>query len=292
VRQHRLYTTKTLVASARVAYLSRCAAEYGVKNDTPVYRRFGAQVTVIEMQDRLIAREDEDVSDAVRDILAGEGVAVRLKARCQGFEQCPSGVRMEIDCELDATPVDGSHLLLAVGRRPNTDDLGLDNAGIDVDDRGFIRVDEALRTSVEGVWAVGEVNGRGAFTHTSYNDYEIVDANLFDNEPRRTSDRILCYGLFIDPPLGRVGMTAREAQASGQDVLVGKRMMTRVGRAGGRRDARLHEDTRRRRQQEDPRCRFTWTQRRRGRSCAPGHHVRSAALHGGVARRAYPPDGV
>jgi pyruvate/2-oxoglutarate dehydrogenase complex dihydrolipoamide dehydrogenase (E3) component len=196
-----------------------------------MYRRFGAQVTVVEMRDRLIAREDEDISEAVREILEGEGVTVRLEAECLGFEQGPGGARMNIDCKLDATPIDGSHLLLAVGRSPNTDDLGLEYAGIEVDDHGFILVDEALRTNVEGVWAVGEVNGRGAFTHTSYNDYEIVAANLFDNDPRRTSDRILCYGLFIDPPLGRVGMTEREARASGRDVLVGKRMMTQVGRA-------------------------------------------------------------
>ncbi len=196
-----------------------------------MYRRFGAQVTVIEMQDRLIAREDEDVSEAVCEILEGEGVTVRLKAQCLGFEHGPGGVRMNIDCELDATPIEGSHLLLAVGRTPNTDDLGLENARIEVNDRGFILVDEALRTNLDGVWAIGEVNGRGAFTHTSYNDYEIVAANLFDNDPRRTTDRILCYGLFIDPPLGRVGMTEREARASGRNVLVGKRMMTQVGRA-------------------------------------------------------------
>jgi len=196
-----------------------------------IYRRFGARVTVIEMQDRLIAREDEDVSDAVREILEGEGVAIRLKAQCLSFEQGPGGVRMNVDCELDSTPIDGSHLLLAVGRTPNTHDLGLENAGIDVNDRGFISVDETLRTNVEGVWAIGEVNGRGAFTHTSYNDYEIVVANLFDNDPCRTTDRILCYGLFIDPPLGRVGMTEQLARESGRNVLVGKRLMTQVGRA-------------------------------------------------------------
>jgi pyruvate/2-oxoglutarate dehydrogenase complex dihydrolipoamide dehydrogenase (E3) component len=196
-----------------------------------IYRRFGARVTVIEMQDRLIAREDKDVSKAVREILEEEGITVRLKAQCLGFEQGPSGVRMNIDCELDATPIDGSHLLLAVGRTPNTHDLGLENAGIEMNDRGFIRVDEVLRTNVQGVWAIGEVNGRGAFTHTSYNDYEIVAANLFDNDPRQTTDRISCYGLFIDPPLGRVGMTETEARASGRNVLVGKRMMTQVGRA-------------------------------------------------------------
>ena len=196
-----------------------------------MYRRFGAQVTVIEMQDRLIAREDDDVSEAVCEILEGEGVTVRLKAQCLGLERSPAGVRMNIDCERDATPIDGSHVLLAVGRTPNTDDLGLEHAGIEVDDRGFIRVDELLHTNIEGVWAIGEVNGRGAFTHTSYNDYEIVAANLFDDDPRRTSDRIPCYGLFIDPPLGRVGLTERDARASGRNVLVGKRMMTQVGRA-------------------------------------------------------------
>jgi pyruvate/2-oxoglutarate dehydrogenase complex dihydrolipoamide dehydrogenase (E3) component len=183
------------------------------------------------MQDRLIAREDEDVSEAVREILEEEGVRVRLKAQCLGFEQAPGAIRMHIECDLDAAPIHGSHLRLAVGRTPNSDDLGLERAGIEVNERGFIRVDEALQTNVEGVWAPGEINGRGAFTHTSYNDYEIVAANLFDNDPRRTGDRIICYGLVIDPPLGRVGMTEKEARASGRNVLVGRRMMTQVGRA-------------------------------------------------------------
>ncbi len=196
-----------------------------------MYRRFGAQVTVVEMQGRLVSREDEDVSEAVQEILEGEGVEVRLNAECIGFEQGPLGVRMDIECQEDSAPIDGSHVLLAVGRTPNTDDLGLDRAGIETDERGFIRVDDQLRTNVPGVWALGEVNGRGAFTHTSYNDYEIVAANLFDDDPRRVTDRIACYGLFIDPPLGRVGMTEREVRASGRKPLVGKRMMTRVGRA-------------------------------------------------------------
>ena len=196
-----------------------------------MYRRFGSQVTVIEMQDRLIAREDEDVSAAVLEILQGEGVAVQLGAQCIGFEPGPQGVRMAIDCEDDATPLDGSHVLLAVGRAPNTHDLGLDHAGIETDKRGFIPVDDQLRTGVEGVWALGEVNRRGAFTHTAYNDYEIVAANLLDGEQRRVSDRITCYGLFIDPPLGRAGMTEREARESGRQVLIGTRPMTKVGRA-------------------------------------------------------------
>lgn len=196
-----------------------------------MFQRFGARVTVVEMQDRLLAREDQDVSAAVHEILEGEGVTVRLKAECIGFEQGPLGVRMNIDCEEDSTPIDGSHVLLAVGRTPNTHDLGLERAGIETDERGYIRVDDQLRTNVPGIWALGEVNGRGAFTHTSYNDYEIVAANLFDDDPRRVTDRIVCYGLFIDPPLGRVGMTEREVRASGREALVGKRRMTRVGRA-------------------------------------------------------------
>ncbi len=196
-----------------------------------IYRRFGSQVTVIEMGDRLIAREDEDVSVAVREILEGEGVTVRLKAECIGFERGPLGVRMNIDCDMDSTPLDGSHVLLAVGRLPNTHDLGLEEAGVDVDARGFIVVDDELRTSAPGIWALGEVNGRGAFTHTSYNDFEIVAANLFDGDNRRVSDRILCYGLFIDPPLGRVGMTEGQVRESGCKALIGTRPMSRVGRA-------------------------------------------------------------
>jgi pyruvate/2-oxoglutarate dehydrogenase complex dihydrolipoamide dehydrogenase (E3) component len=142
-----------------------------------------------------------------------------------------NGIGVGVDCDSGAPEVVGSHLLMAVGRKPNTDDLGLDAAGIETDQRGFIVVDDQLRTNVPGVWAIGDVNGRGAFTHTSYNDYEIVAANLFDNDPRRVSDRITCYGLFVDPPLGRVGMTEAQARQSGREVLVGKMMMTRVGRA-------------------------------------------------------------
>jgi pyruvate/2-oxoglutarate dehydrogenase complex dihydrolipoamide dehydrogenase (E3) component len=196
-----------------------------------MYRRFGARVTVIEMQDRPIAREDEDVSKAVQEILEEEGVTVRLRAECLGFERGPRGVRINIDCAVDATPIDGSHVLLAVGRMPNTHDLGLEHAGIETDERGFIRVDDQLQTSAAGVWALGEVNARGAFTHTAYNDFEIVAANLFDDDPRRVADRIPCYGLFIDPPLGRVGMTEREVRASGRPALIATMPMSRVGRA-------------------------------------------------------------
>ncbi len=188
-----------------------------------MYRRFGAEVTVIEMGGRLIGREDDDVSDAVREILEGEGVNIRLNAECLKVRKSPEGIAVGMDCQEGPDEVVGTHLLLAVGRLPNTDDLGLDKAGVETTERGHIVVDDALRTNVPGVWAIGEVNGRGAFTHTSYNDYEIVAANLFDNDPRRVTDRILCYGLFIDPPLGRVGMNEREAKAAGHRVLVGKR---------------------------------------------------------------------
>ena len=196
-----------------------------------MYRRFGAQVTVIEMQDRLIAREDPDVSLRVTGILENEGISVRLKAECIGFERGPDGVRMIIDCEEDSTPLDGSHVLLAVGRVPNTDDLGLEMAGIATDDRGFIGVDDELHTSADGVWALGEVNARGAFTHTAYNDFQIVAANLIDEQRRRVSDRIPCYALYTDPPLGRIGMTEQEVRTAGIPALIGTREMSRVGRA-------------------------------------------------------------
>jgi pyruvate/2-oxoglutarate dehydrogenase complex dihydrolipoamide dehydrogenase (E3) component len=196
-----------------------------------MYRRFGSRVTVVEMGERLIARDDEDVSATVKEILENEGVEFRLGAECITVAPHGDGVSIQVDCDTGEPEVAGSHLLLAVGRKPNTDDLGLASAGIETDARGFIVVDDQLRTSVPHVWATGDVNGRGAFTHTSYNDYEIVAANLFDDDPRRVSDRITCYGLYVDPPLGRVGMTEHDARASGRSVLVGKMMMSRVGRA-------------------------------------------------------------
>lgn len=195
------------------------------------YRRFGARVTVIEMSDRLVAREDRDVSEAVRSILAGEGIDIRLGATCLAVETDGAGIAVRVDCSSGDERVRGTHLLLAVGRRPNTDDLGLEMAGIKTDARGYIIVDDQCRTNVEGVWAIGDVNGRGAFTHTSWNDYEIVAANMLDNDSRRISDRIACYGLFIDPPLGRVGMTEREVLEKGLTARSAKLAMTAVGRA-------------------------------------------------------------
>ena len=196
-----------------------------------MYRRFGSAVTVVEKAPRLVSREDEDMSAAVKDILEAEGIAVRLEAECIRFEPRGAEIAVGVDCASGAPEILGSHVLLAVGRRPNTDDLGLDKAGIAVDERGYIVVDDALRTSAAGIWALGDCNGRGAFTHTAYNDFEIVAANLLDGERRRVSDRVPGYALYIDPPLGRVGMTEAQARATGRPLLVGRRPMTRVGRA-------------------------------------------------------------
>jgi pyruvate/2-oxoglutarate dehydrogenase complex dihydrolipoamide dehydrogenase (E3) component len=196
-----------------------------------MYRRFGSRVTVVEMGPRLIGREDEEVSAAVQKILESEGVEFRLGAKCITVAKHGNGVAVGLTCEGGPPQVTGSHLLLAVGRVPNTDDLGLDKAGVKTDARGYITVDDELRTSVPGIWALGDANGRGAFTHTSYNDYEIVAANLLDGGHRRVTDRIPTYALFIDPPLGRIGMTEGEVRKSGRKALVGRMKMARVGRA-------------------------------------------------------------
>ena len=196
-----------------------------------IYRRFGAEVTVCEMGPRLIGREDEDVSDEVRAIFEREGITVRTNATCLSVEQHDGGISIGITCDSGAPKIVGSHLLLATGRTPNTADLGLEHARIAVDARGFITVNDKLETNVPGVYALGDVNGRGAFTHTSWNDYEIVAANLFDGDSRRVTDRIPTYALFTDPPLGRAGMSFNQARATGRPLLAAKMQMTRVGRA-------------------------------------------------------------
>ncbi|HEX3743769.1 MAG TPA: FAD-containing oxidoreductase [Bryobacteraceae bacterium] len=196
-----------------------------------MFRRFGSQVTVLEMGGRLVGREDEDVSAAIRQILEAEGIAVRVNAKCIGFSKRAGEIVAHAECSEGSPDVAGSHMLLAVGRRPNTSDLGLDAAGVTVDGRGYIVVDDQLRTSAPGIWALGDCNGRGAFTHTAYNDFEIVAANLLDNDPRRLSDRIPTYALYIDPPLGRAGLTEAEVRRSGRQALIGRRPMTKVGRA-------------------------------------------------------------
>ena len=192
-----------------------------------MYRRFGAKVTVIERGARLVSREDADVSDAIRKILENEGTVVHTSAEKIGFSRSGDGIAVEIG----GASLVGSHVLVAVGRRPNTDDLGLDAAGVATDAHGYVTVDDFLATNVPGIWAMGDCNGRGAFTHTSYNDFEIVAANLLDGESRRVSERIPAYALYIDPPLGRVGLTETAARAAGHSILVGQRPMTRVGRA-------------------------------------------------------------
>jgi pyruvate/2-oxoglutarate dehydrogenase complex dihydrolipoamide dehydrogenase (E3) component len=196
-----------------------------------MHRRFGADVTIVEKAPRLIAREDEDVSEELRSIFEREGITVRTNATCIGLAKHEQGVAVSVDCT-DGPPQNvGSHVLLAVGRRPNTDDLGLDKAGVATDAKGYITVNDDLSTNVPGIWALGDCNGRGAFTHTAYNDFEIVVANLLDGEHRTVRDRVPAYALYVDPPLGRVGMTDAQALASGRKLLTGKRPMSRVGRA-------------------------------------------------------------
>lgn len=211
------------------AHLVVIGGSYIALEFAQMYRRFGARVTVVERGPRLTAREDEDVSAAIKDILDNEGINIVLGADAISFTKQDNG--FTVTPRDGATPIAGSHLLVAVGRQPNTDDLGLEVAGVDTDGRGYIMVDDQLRTNVEHIWAMGDCNGRGAFTHTSYNDFEIVAANLLDNDPRKVSDRITTYALYIDPPLGRVGMTAEQVRRTGRKALVGKRSMTRVGRA-------------------------------------------------------------
>jgi len=196
-----------------------------------MYRRFGSEVTVVEMASRLVKREDEDVSENIKTILESEGIKFRLDAECIGFEKRGDKVAVQVECSSGDKTAIGSHTLLAVGRVPNTNDLGLENAGVEVDKRGYIQVDDQLRTNVPGIYALGDCNGRGAFTHTAYNDYEIVTANLLDGDQRRVTDRITAYALYTDPPLGRAGMTEAEVRKSERKALIRKRPMTQVGRA-------------------------------------------------------------
>jgi pyruvate/2-oxoglutarate dehydrogenase complex dihydrolipoamide dehydrogenase (E3) component len=196
-----------------------------------MYRRFGSEVTIVEIGPRLIPREDADVSEAVAGFLGREGVTLRLNAKCLSVSKPGDDIVMQVDCGDGAPEIRGSHLLIATGRRPNTDDLGLERAGVKRDQRGFIEVDDELRTNVPGIWALGDCNGRGAFTHTSWNDFEIVAGNLLDSDRRRVSDRISAYALYTDPPLGRAGMTEAEVRRSGRRALIGKIAMEDVSRA-------------------------------------------------------------
>jgi pyruvate/2-oxoglutarate dehydrogenase complex dihydrolipoamide dehydrogenase (E3) component len=221
-----LLALETLPAHLIVVGGSYIGIEFG-----QMYRRFGSEVTIVEKGPRLTLHEDEDVSAAVLDILEAEGIHVRLNAECIHLAPHADGVSVGVNCELGDPESIGSHVLLAVGRTPNTSDLGLDRAGVSTDERGYIVVDDQLRTSVEGIYAMGDCNGKGAFTHTAYNDFEIVAANLLDHDPRRVSDRIPCYAMYMDPPLARIGMSEREVRATGKPALIGTRPMTRVNRA-------------------------------------------------------------
>ncbi|GLQ97296.1 mercuric reductase [Dyella mobilis] len=226
-----LTNTSILQLTSLPEHLAVIGGSYIGLEFAQMFRRFGCAVTVVERQSRLIAREDEDVSEAIRDILEAEGITVRTSAECIAFARHTKGTAVTVDCHTGGREIVASHVLLAVGRRPNTDDLGLQRAGIETDQHGYIVVDDTLATNVPGIWAMGDCNGRGAFTHTAYNDFEIVAANVLDGEDRRVSARIPCYALFTDPPLGRVGMTDAQARASGRPLLTSKRPMTRVGRA-------------------------------------------------------------
>ncbi|AWM31804.1 FAD-containing oxidoreductase [Hymenobacter nivis] len=196
-----------------------------------MFRRLGAQVTIMERSPRLLPHDDEDVAAAVHEILTNEGITLRLGVECISLGQEDGQPVVRVNCKQDASPSRGSHLLLAMGRQPNTDDLALEKAGLRADARGFILVDEQLQTAVPGIWALGDCNGRGAFTHTAYNDFEIVAANLLDHDPRRVSDRLPASAIYIDPPFAKVGLTEAEVRAAGTPALVGRRPMTKVGRA-------------------------------------------------------------
>jgi len=196
-----------------------------------MFRRFGSEVTIIEMGPRLVRREDEDVSAAIHGIIEREGIQIRLNAKCISFSKRNGETFAQVDCTSGDPEVSGTHVLLAVGRVPNTDDLGLERTDVTTDKRGYITVDDQLRTNVDGIWAMGDCNGRGAFTHTAFNDAEIVAANLLDHDPRRVTDRIPAYALYIDPPLGRCGQTEAEVRQRGRPALVGKRPMTKIKRA-------------------------------------------------------------
>src|SRR5271165_3239911 len=232
VDHDRALTNSTLLElNAVPRHLAIVGGSYIGVEFAQIFRRLGADVTVIEKAPRLVSREDPDVSDAIQGILEAEGIVVRCGAECIRLAPRGADVEVGVNCQSGEPVVVGSHVLIAAGRRPNTDDLGLDAAGVATDARGYIVVDDELRTSVPHIWALGDCNGRGAFTHTSYNDFEIGAANLLDGATRRVSDRIPVYALYIDPPLGRVGMTEAAARAKGHSVRIAVRPMTRVGRA-------------------------------------------------------------
>jgi pyruvate/2-oxoglutarate dehydrogenase complex dihydrolipoamide dehydrogenase (E3) component len=227
-----LTSTSLLELEELPAHLLIIGGSYVGLEFAQMYRRFGSDVTVIEKEPHLLSHEDSEVAAAIQAALEAEGIQIRLEAECIQLARDAESVTANVHCSVGSPQITGSHVLVAVGRMPNTDDLGLEKAGVETDHAGFIKVDDELRTNVSGIWALGDCNGKGAFTHTAYNDYEIVAANLFErNQRRRVSDRIPCYALFVDPPLGRVGLTERGALAQGHAIRIGSRPMTRVARA-------------------------------------------------------------
>ena len=255
-----------------------------------MYRRFGSNVTIVEKGPRLIAREDEDISKAIQEILEREGILLRLNAECMTAHKEGDRIAVGLDCAEASRQVVGSHLLLAVGRVPNTGDLGLDKAGVETDKSGYIKVDDQLRTNVPGIWALGDCNGKGAFTHTSYNDFEIVAANLLDHDPRRVSDRIMTYALFIDPPLGRAGMTRSPSKGIRAQGVGGHSADDARGARGGKgRDPRFHEGDCRCGDQGDPRRGDPGRDRRRSHSHLARRYVRQSALYDRQPRDAHSP---
>jgi pyruvate/2-oxoglutarate dehydrogenase complex dihydrolipoamide dehydrogenase (E3) component len=227
-----LTSTSLLELEKLPAHLVIVGGSYVGLEFAQMYRRFGSDVTVIEKESRLLPHEDLEVAAAIQTALEAEGIAIRLEAECIQLVQETGLVTANVHCSVGSPQITGSHVLIAVGRMPNTGDLGLEKAGVETDHAGFIKVDDELRTNVSGIWALGDCNGKGAFTHTAYNDFEIVAANLFEGQPRRrVSDRIPCYALFVDPPLGRVGLTERGALEQGHAIRIGSRPMTRIARA-------------------------------------------------------------
>lgn len=234
-----LTSTSLLELEELPAHLVIVGGSYVGLEFAQMYRRFGSDVTVIEQQPRLLSHEDTEVAAAIQAALEAEGIQMRLGAECIQLDQHAGSLTANVHCTEGSPQITGSHVLIAVGRVPNTDELGLEKAGVETDHAGFIKVDDELRTNVPGIWALGDCNGKGAFTHTAYNDFEIVAANLFDgNLRRRLSDRIPCYALFVDPPLGRVGLTERDALAQGHAIRIGSRPMTRVARAAEKGETR------------------------------------------------------
>jgi pyruvate/2-oxoglutarate dehydrogenase complex dihydrolipoamide dehydrogenase (E3) component len=227
-----LTSTSLLELDELPAHLLIVGGNYVGLEFAQMYRRFGSDVTVIEKEPRLLPHEDVEVAAAIQAALEAEDIKIRLGAECIRLGRRGASVTADVNCAEGFPQILGSHVLIAIGRVPNTDDLGLDEAGVERDHAGFITVDEQLRTNVPGIWALGDCNGKGAFTHTAYNDFEVVAANFLEGGPkRRWSDRIPCYALFVDPPLGRVGLTERDALARGHAIRVCSRPMTRVARA-------------------------------------------------------------